>query len=861
MRAEAIDVALRVYVPSRRIRKESQDIILEERPVLVVDTETSEDEYLNLRFGSCGIWVSGQLHKLVLFYDPSLPERDIDILRRYAATQKVENVNIEVISAREFVDRIFYPWVIDTQALCVGFNLPFDLSRLAIRYGYGRGRGRNGFTLWLTEDISRPRLHIRSLDSVRSFFSLAPTEYSGKVNARFLDLRALGFALTNKKRSLRLACELFNTSRRKTTVKQHGKMTISYVDYNVNDTLATYELYVKMIERLKEFRLDLPPEKAFSPASLGKAYLRKIGIRSFSEKNLDFPPEILGYLMTTYYGGRSEIRVRKKPTKVRLMDFKSMYPTLFELMGLWKFLIAERVEHYDSTEETRRLVSEVTLNSLTDRSLYPKLATIVQVLPESDILPVRAHYGQDKNAYNIALPYVTSEIALWYALSDVIATKLPTGKTPKILRAISFRPVGIQDNLQSVQIPGGLTLTAQADLIRSLIEHRIQIQHKRDTTEKDSEEHNRLDVVQDQLKILTNSTSYGIFIEVNTEDQPTKVQAYGLKPFPAKVSKTEEFGRFFNPILATMLTSGARLMLAMAEAWLQQHGGYYAFCDTDSVAVSPRYWRPLQAFFQPLNPYQSSERLLKLEYDDRDEAGQRLDLWFYGISAKRYVLYRIVNGEPSIIEDGWSSHGLGHLLHGNSENEDEEIHDKWEKELWLRIIKCANAELSEGELCEEYSGDYAVSKYAVTRPNLHRRLRKINQHKEISKQIKPFNFVLVGQALESGTNDEPIHPITRFTKRTEEAPFQPFIDYNTGKRYTGGSQLYWKPLSTIVREYLNHPESKFRNGQETGRMKRRRIRVAKENIHYTGKEADEIEETEVLGVSDRSYVEYQRIGE
>ena len=310
--------------------------------------------------------------------------------------------------------------------------------------------------------------------------------------------------------------------------------------------------------------------------------------------------------------------------------------------------------------------------------------TIVQVLPEDDILPVRAHYGEDKNVYNIGLNYVTSGIPLWYALADVIASKLLTGKTPKILRAISFRPVGIQNNLQSVQIPGGLHSAAGDDLIRALIEYRSEIRHKLDTIAKNTQEYDRLDVVQDQLKILANATSYGIFIEVNTEDQPTKVQAYGLKPFPAKVNKTEEFGRFFNPILATMLTSGARLMLAMVEAWLQQHGGYYAFCDTDSMAVSPFHWKPLQAFFQSLNPYDSAEPLLKLEYDDRDENGRLLDLWFYGISAKRYVLYRIVNGEPSIVKDGWSSHGLGHLLHGNSEDEDEEIHDKWEKELWTQ---------------------------------------------------------------------------------------------------------------------------------------------------------------------------------
>jgi hypothetical protein len=90
------------------------------------------------------------------------------------------------------------------------------------------------------------------------------------------------------------------------------------------------------------------------------------------------------------------------------------------------------------------------------------------------------------------------------------------------------------------------------------------------------------------------------------------------------------------------------------------------------------------------------------------------------------------------------------------------------------------------------------------------------------------------------------------------APFQPFIDYNTGKPYPGGGQLYWKPLSTIVHEYLNHPETKFRNSQQTGKMKRRYLNIQKKGqIHYIGKEADQIEQTEILGMDDESYVEYR----
>ncbi len=111
-------------------------------------------------------------------------------------------------------------------------------------------------------------------------------------------------------------------------------------------------------------------------------------------------------------------------------------------------------------------------------------------------------------------------------------------------------------------------------------------------------------------------------------------------------------------------------------------------------------------------------------------------------------------------------------------------------------------------------------------------------------------------ALFSGGTGEPIHPVTKFTSHVDEAPFQPFIDYNTGKRYLGGNQLYWKTLPEIIREYVNHPENKFINGDKVGRMKRRHLFITEQNVKYLGKEANEIEETEIFGTSEKSYVEY-----
>src|SRR5262249_12522740 len=55
--------------------------------------------------------------------------------------------------------------------------------------------------------------------------------------------------------------------------------------------------------------------------------------------------------------------------------------------------------------------------------------------------------------------------------------------------------------------------------------------------------------------------------------------------FPCEVQHFERPGAFYFPILATLITGAARLMLALAEHEVTARGGSYAFMDTDSLAI------------------------------------------------------------------------------------------------------------------------------------------------------------------------------------------------------------------------------------------------------------------------------------
>ena len=106
-------------------------------------------------------------------------------------------------------------------------------------------------------------------------------------------------------------------------------------------------------------------------------------------------------------------------------------------MNLWVHLTAERIEWIDATDEIRRLIKRIGPEDLRNPEIWQKMTAIVQLQPNNDILPVRCHFGE-KNAFNIGLEHVVSRKPLWYTLNDVIASKLLTGKTPNIVRAIKF---------------------------------------------------------------------------------------------------------------------------------------------------------------------------------------------------------------------------------------------------------------------------------------------------------------------------------------------------------------------------------------------------------------------------------------
>ena len=200
-----------------------------------------------------------------------------------------------------------------------------------------------------------------------------------------------------------------------------------------------------VIAEFKSYPLgDLAPERAYSAASIAKAFLKTMGVISPQQK-FQLDNQTNGICMQAYYGGRAEIRIRHTPVPVVYTDFTSQYPTVNTLLGLWRVLTAERVQVRDATDEIRALLQSLTIDSLLDQRTWPKLAFFAFIQPEADILPVRKVYGdgQTVDQTNIGLNPLTSNAPVWSAGPDVVGSALQTGRPPKILRAIRIEPIGV----------------------------------------------------------------------------------------------------------------------------------------------------------------------------------------------------------------------------------------------------------------------------------------------------------------------------------------------------------------------------------------------------------------------------------
>lgn len=333
--------------------------------VLVFDTETTTDAAQRLLYGFFRLYEHDRLILEGLIVSDILDYAQMTTLTEYAA-----RCRLPIYSRERFVEEVFYPEVYVEGTLCVGFNLPFDLARIAVHARICRGENRRKFGIVLSRRLRWHDLRIESLSARASLIGFVPKRKLTKWEkpffaGRFFDLSATAAAFTGQRHSLRSAGDAFRTYTRKMQAPELGAIDRRSLCYGRQDVRATWALYKALRAEYVQhpfatFENELHKGSAgrymgelYSSASIAKQYLRLLGVTPLLVKQPGFLRTYLGIGMAAYFGGRADVRVRKCDMPVRVLDFASMYPTIFCLQELQKLLVAPRIRAQSVTAEIR----------------------------------------------------------------------------------------------------------------------------------------------------------------------------------------------------------------------------------------------------------------------------------------------------------------------------------------------------------------------------------------------------------------------------------------------------------------------------------------------------------------------------
>jgi hypothetical protein len=203
----------------------------------------------------------------------------------------------------------------------------------------------------------------------------------------------------------------------------------------------------------------------------------------------------------------------------------------------------------------------------------------------------------------------------------------------------------------------------------------------------------RLDGMQMALKLIANSTAYGVKVEFITDERkqftpmvlycgaekheiPARRRTQDSETGERETSgfKVEKPGAWFSPD-GPLITAGGLLLLTLAQVLAAREGLTYAMCDTDSKAFAQHIGgtltfeefsakvRKITEAFEPLNPYAfiDGERdpLFKIEdanyaFTAKDGEVKTSDilkpLYMLPISSKRYACANVTRADGSDYE-------------------------------------------------------------------------------------------------------------------------------------------------------------------------------------------------------------------
>jgi hypothetical protein len=315
-------------------------------------------------------------------------------------------------------------------------------------------------------------------------------------------------------------------------------------------------------------RVRLDPLYLRSPGSLAAQLPARFGIRA--------PMDTFGLSTReheqwaeSFHGGWCEAdhRAQGLPFACVSVDVASCFPLVAHHLGWWDLLCAERIERRGATAALRRACRQVASDpaAALDPEVWRRFGcTLVEVIPDGEPFPVEIEDSHRPDGRLEVVALRSPQRPMHFPALDVLASAARSERVPHIIRATRYVPVGRRSDLRRrLAVLPGLVLEGEGDPAVQLAEHRREVKRRGDL------------VLGAELRLIVNALVYGNLCRFDE----TLVQRGG------QWVVSEKPGPWNCLPIASSVTAGSRLLLAVLDRLVENLGSTVVYRDTDSSII------------------------------------------------------------------------------------------------------------------------------------------------------------------------------------------------------------------------------------------------------------------------------------
>lgn len=510
-----------------------------------------------------------------------------------------------------------------TKAWLVMWDAPWVVSRVAANYAEGRGRnyGAWSFGMFDRPDSTEPgdgfpRAIVRQLGEETSFQRWGNVPKGAPSAGPIIDLRCLVRGLLgNGVGTLEAACREFGVepprslggpgalADRVRAISELAEACFRECDWRERR---------QGVDRasLRPTGILSDPRRLYSSGSAASQMLRTINVEPLAERVIEGEvghDRAVGAFASAFFGGRAEVDIARRPgDRVQHWDFSACYGNCARLVGGSSVMLADRLVVGDCTGEVEEELGRLArardpMALLLDPSWWRRWGlVVVKVEAVRSLLPLRVPDGKRAGEFSVRRAPLTTapDSSAWYMVTDLAAAVLAGSQGQlRVVEALRLRPEGKASGLYPVVLPGEVAFdpySEGADLFVSLLESRRACAQAPGWSARERSRREQ------GVKGLLVSTASGVVGRVDYDQVPERPERRSGAVVPTRevigpegerisvdtADGVERPGPDFFPPLASAVTAGSRLLLALVERMVSDKEGRVHQVLTDALTVS-----------------------------------------------------------------------------------------------------------------------------------------------------------------------------------------------------------------------------------------------------------------------------------